>query len=478
MSLPRGFSVRVAGGVLTADAGHLLVGGSPLTALRLSPRARAMVSAGDLTVADDATAHLIERLIATNLAVPDLTAVPAAPAGELTVVIPVRDRPHQLDRALTALGPLRRIVVDDASAEPDAVGQVVARHGADLVTLHTNVGPAGARNAGLALVTTPYIAFVDSDVEIEATQLLMLTRHFADPNVALVGPRVTGVSRSARPRWFERYDVAASSLSLGRTPGTVQPGGAVTWLPSACLVGRTAALRRGFDPAMRVGEDVDLVWRLVDAGHRVRYDPAIEALHDTRTSVHGWLGRKFVYGTGSAALARRHGDRLAPAALNPAYALAAVMLLYRHRWAVPIAAAAGILGRRAIHRALPSVPGTSELAGRLAARGLFWAVRQEAALALRHWWPVTAALCVRSAGARRALSTALLVDTLVALSDHRKNGDRLRFIDLIAGRRLDDLAYGAGLWWGAMRSGTPRALLTRRPGDGTGSRPPHVPGNQ
>jgi GT2 family glycosyltransferase len=67
---------------------------------------------------------------------------------------------------------------------------------------------------------------------------------------------------------------------------------------------------------MRVGEDVDLVWRLVRAGSVVRYDPTRVTRHDTRSSVRGWLGRKFVYGTGGAPLARRHGDWTAPAVLS------------------------------------------------------------------------------------------------------------------------------------------------------------------
>ena len=50
-----------------------------------------------------------------------------------------------------------------ASLEPHAVAQVAARHGAEVVPLAVNVGPAGARNAGLAAVRTPYVAFVDSD---------------------------------------------------------------------------------------------------------------------------------------------------------------------------------------------------------------------------------------------------------------------------------------------------------------------------
>ncbi|MGJ3558290.1 glycosyltransferase family 2 protein [Streptomyces sp. INA 01156] len=54
--------------------------------------------------------------------------------------------------------------MDDASRSPGPVAAVAAAHGARLLPLLANVGPAGARNAGLRLVTTPYAVFVDSDV--------------------------------------------------------------------------------------------------------------------------------------------------------------------------------------------------------------------------------------------------------------------------------------------------------------------------
>jgi mycofactocin system glycosyltransferase len=457
MSLPAGFRVRLASRVTTAEHGRLLVGGSPITAMRLSPRAHELLTTGGVTVADPDSEHLAERLLATNLGLPELDGVRSVDIGELTVVIPVRDRAEQLDRALAALSPLRCVVVDDASSSPAAVARVAARHGATLVALTTNVGPAGARNAGLTRNLTPYVAFVDSDVTMPAADLLRLTRHFADPAVVLVGPRVGAVSRSPEPRWFERYDAASSSLALGRVAGVVRPGAAVAWLPSACLVARTHALGDGFDESLRVGEDVDLVWRLVAAGGRVRFDPEVEAIHDARPTVCGWLGRKLLYGSGGAGLATRHGDRLAPAVLTPSYAAAGAALLLRRRWSVPLAIALSAPGARRLARTLPT-----PVAARTAARGLGWAVRQESALLLRHWWPLTA-VGLRSRSMRRALVTALAVDLGVALHKHRDERDRLDLPTLLAGRRLDDLAYGAGLWWGALRGHSLRALLPRRP---------------
>lgn len=470
--LPTGFRVRLRDDVVHADAGRVLVGGSPVRAVRLGGRARALLAGGELVVEDPATARLGRRLIDGNLANPVLGDV-EVPLSDLTVVVPVRDRTEQLARCLAALVPLRVVVVDDASEQPHRVAEVAHRHGARVHRLATNVGPAGARNAGLAQVRTPLVAFVDSDVTVDAARLLDLARHCADPRVALVGPQVVGRVRSVRPRWFERYDAAASSLDLGSTGGVVRPGAATGWLPSACLVGRTELLTGdpdgggigGFEDGWRVAEDVDLVWRLVDAGHVVRYDPAVRADHDVRGTVRAWLGRKFFYGTGGADLARRHGAKVAPAVLSPVMVLSGWALLQRRWWSLPVAVGAGALTARSLAPHLPVEGGRTLVAARLAAKGTGWAVRQEASLLLRHWWPLAALAAPFSRSMRRALLSAVLVDLAVFLRE-RTGVDPLT---ALVARRLDDIAYGSGLWWGALRRRSPRCLLLRRPGTSAGT---------
>ncbi len=460
--LPDGFTVRVRDDVRllpTPDGGLSLVGGSPLRSMRLTPAAARQVNDRQVWVCDAATDLIARRLLDGNLADPvDLR--PVDPA-ELTVVVPARDRPGHLDRCLAALSGLDVIVVDDASLDPTVVAEVVRRHGATLLTLADNRGPAGARNAGLARIPTTYVAFVDSDVTAAPRMLAQLAGHLVDPRVALAGPLVRGHTDKARPSWFERHDVTASSLSLGTRACSVRPGAAVGWLPSACLVARTSTLRQvgGFAADLRVGEDVDLVWRLVEAGHVVRYEPELEALHEVRGTIRGWLGRKLVYGTGGAELGRRHGDAIAPAVLSPAMAAAGAAILAGRWWSVPAALASLVWGTRAVAGALPDVPGRTGLAIRLATRGLGWSLRQESALLLRHWWPLTLVACLLSRTVRRMVLAALVVDTAVAFQE-----TDVRPTTLI-GRRLDDLAYGAGLWVGALRSRSVRCLapsLVRR----------------
>lgn len=457
--LPDGFRIRLRDDLILADKGQLLVGGSPVRAVRLSPQARRLLADGSLTVTGQATAALARRLLEGNLADPVLDGI-EVPRSDLTVVVPVRDRIEQLDRCLAELESLQVVVVDDASRNSAAVAQAAHRHGALLVELHRNLGPAGARNAGLARVHTPLVAFVDSDVQVDACALLALARHCTDPRVALVGPLVAGSPQRQRPRWHERYDAAASSLDLGTIGGQIRSGAAVGWLPSACLVGQVALLRGGiggFQEGWRVAEDVDLVWRLVNAGHVVRYDPSVRARHDVRPTVRGWLGRKFVYGTGGADLAARHGDKVAPAVLPLPMAVAAAAVLQRRWWSAPCAAIVVAATARAISRRLPPRAGNTVVAVRLAGRGLGWAIRQESALLLRHWWPATLAAAPRSRSVRRALLTAVVIDLAAFYRERTGVGPATA----LAARRLDDLAYGAGLWWGALRLRDIRCLLPR-----------------
>src|SRR3954454_25104798 len=129
--LPDGFAASIRPDLLRSTP-ELLVGGSPLRALRLSQRAQRYVVAGRVVVRDGSSAELAARLLDGNLADPEPHGLHVDPA-DLTVVVPVRDRHQQLDRCLAALSSLRCIVVDDASRDRAAVAAAAQRHGSTLV---------------------------------------------------------------------------------------------------------------------------------------------------------------------------------------------------------------------------------------------------------------------------------------------------------------------------------------------------------
>jgi mycofactocin glycosyltransferase len=144
--LPTGFGVVIDPG--TKQVGEdTLLGGTPARVLRLSRAGRAaLAELRSGPVRSAAAGRLARKLTDAGLAHPRPPQLADRP--DVTVLIPVRDRPVLLDRCLTAVGrdyPV--LVVDDGSLDPAAVADVAAAHGAALVRRPVNGGAGPARNA-------------------------------------------------------------------------------------------------------------------------------------------------------------------------------------------------------------------------------------------------------------------------------------------------------------------------------------------
>ena len=343
-----------SGARLTAT-GPVLAGGSPVRVLRLTPAGARQVTAwfAGAPVPSGARARALARkLLDAGIAHPDF-AVPgacrraggaapnaarggaggaaAAPgdgparaglapgalrfpaAGDVTVVVPVRDRHAELARCLAGLRGLPHVtVVDDASADPAAIERIAAAHGAAVIHRPVNGGPGAARNTGLNAARTDFVAFLDSDCVPEPGWLDGLLPHFADPAVGAVAPRI--VPHEQGSGWLARYEGASSTLDMGARPSIVRPGARVSYVPGAALVIRKAAGGDGFRGGMYVGEDVDFVWRMAKGGWRVRYEPRAVMGHDHRVAFRAWFRRRADYGTSAAALEELH-----PGSVRPLY---------------------------------------------------------------------------------------------------------------------------------------------------------------
>jgi mycofactocin system glycosyltransferase len=230
---------------------------------------------------------------------------------DVEVIVPVYDDVNALRTLLETLVGFHVTIVDDASHNASAIATCANDFDAKLIVNERNAGPALARNLGARASTRAFFWFIDEDVTIvEAIEVARrLHAPFADPLVAAVAPRVTGTAGSSRRDRFEEH---FSPLDMGEQSGLVVPTGPVGYVPSACLMVRAEAFGDGFDPALRVGEDVDFVWRLSDRGWLVRYDADVVVTHRARTTWRDWWLQRQRYGESSAQLAKRHGARLAP----------------------------------------------------------------------------------------------------------------------------------------------------------------------
>lgn len=441
------------------DGGRVLLGGSPLRIVRLTaPGAEIarQVLDGEPVPDGKAASKLVRRLLDGGLVhpVPDTA---SHSADDVTAVVPVRgELPAEL---LDGLGPVAAVVVvDDASpvavTVPDRTG-----HGApvQLVRRTTRGGPGAARDTGLAAVTTPLVAFVDADCVPVPGWLDRLLPHLGDPEVAVVAPRIVPAEPDGVAGPLARYERVRSALDMGTEPARVRARSRVSYVPSAALLARVDDLRAigGFDAALHVGEDVDLVWRLDEEGRTVRYEPSATVAHRHRTSLRPWARRRFDYGTSAGALAVRHPGALVPVEASP---------LSLAGWC---AAALGRpftglgLGGATFAMLLRSFDGIDDapgLAARVAGKGNLAVGRMLADALVRPWWPLTvlAALAVPSTRLRRALVLAVLVPPLVEWAREHPDHGPVSYVGL---RLADDVAYSTGVWVGAVRARTAEPLL-------------------
>ncbi len=452
--------------------GRVLVGGHPGRVIALSRTGadalRTWLGGGR---PDPATWQLGRRLVAAGMAHPVAPESGGPEPLRVTVVVPARDRSEALDRCLSALDPVVPVVVvDDGSEDPEALAEVCARRGVSLIHRAVNGGPGAARNEALPAVTTELVAFLDSDCEVTEGWLAGLTWMFTDPELAAVAPRIRPrmsagtVDRSV----LARYTAHRSALDMGSQRGEVGPGRAVGYVPTAALVARATALDGGFDEGLRVGEDVDLVWRLLDAGWRVRYEPSVTVRHGEPMSWVELLARRFRYGTSAAPLARRHPGQLAPLELRPWPAGVTVAVLAGR----PVAAMTLLAGSSlALARQVRRFGVPTALAVRWSAGGAAWTAVGLGRALTQLWGPALAIGALRNR--RWAVTVAALVvaPPMVEWWQRRPTLDPVRWL---VASVADDAAYGAGVWWGCIRDRTLGPLVPRVRVRSAGAEPPTV----
>ncbi len=388
--------------------GGRLVGGSPPSVFRLSPAGRRRV---DAAISGPTPASpLIDRLTAAGVLHPVVHAVAAAKVGSrVTVVVPTLGAPRHVPVVPEGV---RVVIVDDHSNPP--VPHATLRR-------TSRGGPAAARASGLGAVDTELVAFVDADVDTTTTPdwLQRCVAHI-DAGADIVAPRVRENPAAPLRR-------RSGPLDMGHRPGPVGHGRQVSYVPSAVMVCKVAAITDvgGFDERMLTGEDVDLVWRLVDAGHQVRYAPDIVVAHERRVHLADRLRREYDYGLSAGPLAARHPQRLHPLLASPwaaATILAGALPLPRLvRGAIVALVCAAATRRLATGTGL----GRGDAAA-LVARSVATTAGALARAVRMLWWPV----CLM--GARRRGPRGLLLAALLTAG----SGERV----------VRDVAHGAGVW--------------------------------
>ncbi|HRA34628.1 MAG TPA: glycosyltransferase [Acidimicrobiales bacterium] len=250
--------------------------------------------------------------------------MPADTASPLvSVVVPAYDAGHRLIEALDSVaaqdpvGPLEVVVVDDGSTD----GSITAardRH-PDLVVLHQErLGPAAARNAGIARARGDFVALLDSDDRWPSHKLRIQVDHLRrNPACQVVlgqqTPFLDGLDEL--PGWVHEPPAWVPLAWRDRIRGQV---------PLSSLVARRVVFDRNglFHELLRLAEDVDWFLRAMEAGERVDTisDVVLHRRLHPRNVSHDEVGMTRAMLTVLARRAHRHRARastMAPA-VDPA----------------------------------------------------------------------------------------------------------------------------------------------------------------
>ncbi len=287
----------------------LRINGAAARALRLCRREVSLETDPDIPDGNPAAVQpFIDSLCQAGI----LEWVPPAPPPDrlVSVIVPVYNRAHEIGACLASLlaldHPRIEIIAADDGSTDDTVS-AVRRHGVNIAALSCNQGQSAARNAGVRAANGDIIAFTDSDCIADPGWISELIPFFEDPRIALVGGFVDACYTASA---LDRYEAVKSPLNMGDKPVIGAGRESVLYVPACNMLVRKEAFDQvgGFDETRRVGEDVDLCWRLKKQGWRIMYVPRGVVRHKHRNRFSEAFGRRFDYGVSEPALYAAHPE--------------------------------------------------------------------------------------------------------------------------------------------------------------------------
>ena len=213
----------------------------------------------------------------------------------ISVVVSTYNRAETLRGAIASLlalspesPPHEIIIVDNNSKDHtrEVVESMIPASGGRLrYVFEGKQGASHGRNAGSAVARGEFLAFTDDDVRPAPTWLVAIGDVFAaHPEIAYVGGPVRPIWPSEPPAWLTDWFWSPLALIDYGEAGEAQRE------PFRCFVTANMAIRRSvfetvgrLDPryqhapgAVTSTEDHEVQIRLLDAGYRGWYDPAVE----------------------------------------------------------------------------------------------------------------------------------------------------------------------------------------------------------
>jgi O-antigen biosynthesis protein len=233
----------------------------------------------------------------------------AADWPRVSVVVCNHNGAETLDETLVSLEQLdypdyEILLVEDGST--DGSRAIAERHRDRIrIIAQENRGLSVARNVGAEAATGSIVAYIDSDAYADRGWLHHLVFALRSGEYAAVGgPNLTPES--------DGLTAQLVALCPGNPTYVLRDNVHAEHVAGVNMAFRRDALLSlgGFDPVhRRAGDDVDICWRLQDAGLEIAFSPAAIVWHHRRPSMLRYLKQQSGYGEAENQLERKHPDR-------------------------------------------------------------------------------------------------------------------------------------------------------------------------
>ncbi|MEJ7611101.1 MAG: glycosyltransferase [Ferruginibacter sp.] len=187
------------------------------------------------------------------------------------------------------------IVVNDGST--DDLAEIVSHYPVRLITT-PNKGLSNARNTGMYNAKGEIIAYIDDDAYPEEHWLHYLAYAYSNSeHGAMGGPNI--IPEEDGPLAFCVANAPGGPVHVLSTDEIAEH------IPGCNLSVRKNVLMKigGFDPVYRAaGDDVDICWRIQEAGHTIGFHPSAVVWHHRRNSLKAYWKQQKGYGKAEALL--------------------------------------------------------------------------------------------------------------------------------------------------------------------------------
>jgi cellulose synthase/poly-beta-1,6-N-acetylglucosamine synthase-like glycosyltransferase len=223
----------------------------------------------------------------------------------VSVVVPAYNAERTIDECVRSLLALRYpasrlqlVMVDNDSR--DGTARALARYGDRIaVVRETRRGPGAARNAGLRVAEGALVAFTDSDCVVDRDWLARLLSPLADPQVGVAGGAILALPPTGEiERYGETIHDHRKAIEVFDPPYAIT----MSWASRREVLYELG----GFDPWFRRGEDVDLSYRVVQAGYRLAFVPDAVVYHRNERTLAGLFREGCAHGFYGVRTRRRH----------------------------------------------------------------------------------------------------------------------------------------------------------------------------